>query len=118
MIWDPIGEVFSGGIPYRIDSFHWGVKAGHRNQASWSSFEKKVRAALRERLGAQRAKAFDSLLTAVECLHDELGIDYADGHHENVMARRDEDGNRELVYLDLGHSSGPGAILPVMEEAR
>jgi len=54
-----------------------------------------------------------SLVVALDCMYD-LGIEYTDGHSDNVMARVSSSGVRELVYVDLGFSSGPSTRVPVL----
>lgn len=48
----------------------------------------------------------------------QMGVKYEDGHSGNVMARIDDEGNRTLVYIDLGHSEGPRVEVPVLGRPR
>ena len=113
-IWDPLEE--GGEAPQRIDSARWEYHYGTITGRQYDAFLRKVRAAARERLGKEGAKAVGSLIKGVECLYA-LGIEYSDGHHENVLARWTSKGKREFVYLDLGHSVGPNTRVTVMERS-
>jgi hypothetical protein len=113
-IWDPLSE--GSANPRRIDSAMWELHHRSISQKQYDAFIAKVRAAAKKKLGVKGAHGIESLIAATECLYA-LGIEYADGHHGNVLARWNEAGERELVYFDLGHSLGPDAQVPIMERA-